>query len=130
MSQKYAAKILEAIHHLNETGGSDLGSIHKYVHHQHPECESSQISIQLQKLESQGTLEKAKRHPRYMLSKKYLEKLESKASKGSKKGIKSAPVSKSRAAAKKANKASKKKPATVKRTTKKKGVATKKKNTK
>jgi len=129
MSQKYAAKILEAIHHLNETGGSDLASIHKYVHHQHPDCDSSQISIQLQKLESQGTVDKAKRHQRYMLSKKYLEKLEAKASKGSKKGIKSAPVSKSRVAAKKASKASKKKPATVKRTNKKNGVA-KKKSTK
>ena len=97
MSGKYAKAILEGIHNLNEVAGSQSDTIHKYVKHQHPECEIAQVNIQLQKLVEQGHVNKAKRGvAKYTLTKKYLEKLHKEAEKGAGEVIKKAPVSKSK----------------------------------
>ncbi len=45
MSGKYAKIILEAIHNINEIGGSQTNAIHKYVKHQHQDCDVSQVNI-------------------------------------------------------------------------------------
>ena len=108
MSGKYAKTILEAIHNLDEVIGLEIESIYKYVKGQHPECDISDVNIQLNKLMQQGHVTKNKRGQRYNLSKKYLEKLLKQAEKGAVDVIKKAPMSKSKNSTKKASKAQKK----------------------